>query len=538
MSDIQLTAACIRIKCLTVQEVSLHQKLLCDTLESLRKVLVTYFKNGSTFVNQESATTGHSLAAPKRIINVTSKYIDIAPALTTGPKALPLPKHIDVLNKRGNLLPTAAVPIPRSLRNTEIGTQPTSTTSQTADKLPRYKRAFKNAQSNAKVWSKKSKGVQVTVAFTERVAEFPPAKAAADVSKPRKSQSVVVNLEGFFGAMLITNEYGVFKGPGKGSTGKGSPGKGSPRGRRKEVYPQFAKHRGISAIDSLPSIVKFGTLLLSIWAKFPSQLGIVLLVDQLPTLRSMSIQDVERLKVLVDGDKNVSRLASSLNASVADAKEGYQKISDKLWSPEEIGATIASIKKLIEPGENELEDVDKDGSRNDSEDIEFEGCDTATNNTRVPPSKRRRLDESDGTSTENPLIEMNDLPGPQNPGYVLTSRVNLGGFSVEVRPTLTNGTVAVDQTSMHAIDDEYVQNDGHIPPSPGSASAPSEPLLGNTGDDTHTAAIDTGRDWEAEFNSLTEQELIFGGMAFCEWDDGGMEFLNVEGNSTGFLDET
>lgn len=159
--------------------------------------------------------------------------------------------------------------------------------------------------------------------------------------------------------------------------------------------------------------------------------------------------------------------------------------------------------------ESDEDRENEDGFKSHSEET-GEGCDAELNDTRRRPSKRPRLDEAEGIAMENPAMQINEQTSAQTSG--------------PYRPGGSATTSVADGMYMQSTEVEPVQNDGHVPHLPGPASAPSESLHGNTGDDTHTAAMDTGRDWEAEFNPPTKQELIFGGTDFREWEDGGMEF--------------
>lgn len=195
-------------------------------------------------------------------------------------------------------------------------TTSTGATNNKTKKLTPDERAFRHVCSNAKRHRKllESGELRIIKGFCERVAEFPPARASGDINHTKKNEpsKLFGHLEGFFGAMYISEGYKEFQ----------KASKGSGKGRPKHCFLEYAEHRGIRNHKGLPSIIRLGTSLLGIWKHFKGYRGIFLLLDRSATLRALSTEDTARLKEHITKDKSIRAIVARMSASIVIAGMG------------------------------------------------------------------------------------------------------------------------------------------------------------------------------------------------------------------------
>ncbi|KAK5043472.1 hypothetical protein LTR84_011966 [Exophiala bonariae] len=526
MVRIQACDALARVQCLTPLEVRSNVQLAIHTFQALANILASVFDHvpatGNPALDVLLQPTGQVPAPPK--------YRSIAPATNEPLEALFSSSAqvavVDVVNIPSLTTSIQASPV---RRGSQGHPQTVEIEPKKKPNTARHESAYRNARENTQRWLREKRRVRIKETLTRRITEYPPARAAADLIDNKKAR--FARLEGMFGAMLIAEEYDDFRRK-QHEIQRSCLIDG--RGALPAVFDQYAEHRGISDIKSLPDINKFGETLLEIWKTFPTQLGILVLVSRISTLRKLSARDAKRLKALVDGDEAVGRVSSRLSASVLGAREGYQKVAERLWSREKINTTMSDIKKCMNQDELQPNDAQHGGCQ-----AEPEGCETEISEVSIQPAERRRQDGNNRTSNESSFTPTNDSPDAQTTASRLTihpdsesSSANMRNTSLVVTPQASVGIMPfVDGRCMYGTGDEFVQNEAYIAPTPGLASTIINSLHTNARKDVNIATTSPDLDhwaWSADFGSFDNILLDAGGMDFTMLDsiDGGMEFLN------------
>ncbi|KAK5203627.1 hypothetical protein LTR41_010654 [Exophiala xenobiotica] len=526
MVRIRACDALARVQCLTPLEVRSNVQLAIHTFQALANILASLF-------DQVPATGNPALDVllqrPGRV-PAPPKYRSIAPATNEPLEDLcSSSRHVAVVDVVNIPSLTTSIQTSPVSRGSQGHSQTVEIEPKKKPNTTRHEIAYRNARENTQRWLREKRRFGVKETLTQRITEYPPARAAADIIDNQKA--TFARLEGMFGAMLIAEEYDDFKRKQHKIQRSCLIG---VRGTLPAVFDQYAEHKGIADIKSLPDINKFGGTLLEIWETFPTRLGILLLMSRISTLRKLSAMDAKRLKVLVDCDPDVGRLSSRLSDSVLGAREGYQKVTERLWSREKINTTMSDIKKCMNQDELQPNDV-----QHRECEAEPEGCETEISEVSIQPAERHRQDGNDRTSNESSFTPTNDSPDAQTTASRLTihpdsesSSADMRNTSLVVTPQARVGILpVVDERYMYATGDDSVQDEAYIAPTPGLASILSDSLHTNARKDADIATTSPDLDhwgWSADFGSFDNILLDAGGMDFTMLDsiDGGMEFLN------------
>ena len=384
MQTVDLSDACARIQCISLQDWVTQGELIFKTWSILKLSFTEYLKVAS-------------IATPRaRNCNNTLKEVDERPFSrqqatvhellskpptppTNGSGLVPASDVSAIVSSHSNGEPFDAdnSPSQSAPKNhahavsqaVEKNPTPTITKSGCKVKLRRHQRAFENARLNVsrrRHELQKTERSALVKALSNRIAEFPPARASGDVSHRKKHGvfRIAAHLEAFMGAMFITEKYIEFQRQLDSEIKRQQAEKESKvrKGKPKNVYPEFAEHIGILNHKSIPSITKLGKPLLNIWKTFADYRGIFLVLDQYSTLSELSEEDVKRLKRLVIDNSSVAKVASNSSKLVETANNGYRKLADTLWEKKRMALSIASISEIMEGGDYETDDTGEDGS--------------------------------------------------------------------------------------------------------------------------------------------------------------------------------
>ncbi|KIW30923.1 uncharacterized protein PV07_02614 [Cladophialophora immunda] len=238
-----------------------------------------------------------------------------------------------------------------------ISTTTTKTSSKVSNCRPRsrFERAFRNIQDNARNRQNVLKEINVNNLLSRRVAEYPPARAASDATRRKRHDPdrIAAFLESFLAAIHITEKYHIFQKEEIERQGKKN------RGRLRNVYEEFADSLDITP-SKIPPILKLGEVLSKVLSY--GHYVLLLLFDQLSTVRDLSAGDLDELSQSLGGELPAVGNAEILNAAVKNAYQRYQKVANECWTKEKRASAREAIEKIMEVDEaSNL--VDEDDNR-------------------------------------------------------------------------------------------------------------------------------------------------------------------------------
>ncbi|OAL33348.1 hypothetical protein AYO20_07359 [Fonsecaea nubica] len=318
-----LIDACNRIKDAYVDELATNSALIFDTWRYLTRVLQT----GLFIITEDGPAqekAGHSVASQPQVVswpngsgcNISPPSSHVAPACashTLPQPTLPRPE-------------CSIVPVP--------GQKPIS-------KLSRRDRALRNVQHNAQKREKILTKTNISRILSRRITENPAARASGDLAgrKRHDLDRIAFFLEGFFGAIYLTERYESFREKSREENNEWRKG-----GKPKHVYDEFAECEGI--IDSnLPRILRLGEVLLAVWSSRDHAL--LLLFDQLSTLRELSVKDAESLVLSLHDEPSVVEITRTLNTSVEKAYCQYRELNENLCTAESRAVMVDAINTIM-----------------------------------------------------------------------------------------------------------------------------------------------------------------------------------------------
>ncbi|KAK7889944.1 hypothetical protein LTR67_008408 [Exophiala xenobiotica] len=201
-------------------------------------------------------------------------------------------------------------------------------------------RALKNIRYNAQNRQKLLEESDVTATLFQRITKYPPARASGDVARAKRHglDRSMFFLEGFFGAMYITEKYREFQTAELQRRGKQKGGK------PKNVYDEFATYLGVSGVN-FPAITKLGDSLLAIWKS--GHYAFLLLIDRRGTLRRLSVDDAESLGQSLGDNSAVMEIIQKQNISIKNAYDRYKQVADESWTVEKMATTKKAIDAIM-----------------------------------------------------------------------------------------------------------------------------------------------------------------------------------------------
>ncbi|KIW79834.1 hypothetical protein Z517_06449 [Fonsecaea pedrosoi CBS 271.37] len=398
-----LIDACNRIKNAYVDELATNSALILDTWRYLTHVLQT-----SLFIITEEGPAqekaGHSVVSQPQVVswpngsgcNISPPSSHVAPACASN--TLPQP----TLPRPG----CSIVPVP--------GEKPIS-------KLSRRDRAFRNVQHNAQKREKILTKTNISRILSRRITENPAARASGDLAGRKRHglDRIAFFLEGFFGAIYLTERYESYRDKSREEKNEWRKG-----GKPKHVYEEFAKREGI--IDSdLRRILRLGQVLLAVWSSRDHAL--LLLFDQLSTLRELSVKDAESLVLSLRDEPSVVEITRKLNTSVEEAYCQYREFNKERCTAKRRAAMVDAINAIMkadkyanridesedegDPGSDKSEDEDDLESDESEDEDDLDSCDRLTSTTASPSTPGE--DEEFSTPTAALPDPLGSLPSHQ-----------------------------------------------------------------------------------------------------------------------------
>ncbi|KAK7894612.1 hypothetical protein LTR67_006374 [Exophiala xenobiotica] len=323
VASVDLSDACYRLRCVTVEDWNNNSHIIIETWKALN-ILCNRFPNvtkGSLTRQEDHITTSPPQA-------VSRPY-------DSDCRAASLSSHVTptcVSNTQPRSTPYDYGPVPGKGFN--------STASKSCPQKFDRQRALKNIVYNAPRRQQLLEKSDVITTLSQRITKYPPARAGGDVARAKRHglDRSMFFLEGFFGAMFITEKYREFQTSELQRRGKRNPGK------PKNVYNEFATHLGVSGVNFAP-ITQLGDSLLAIWKS--GRYAFLLLVDRRSTLRRMSVDDAESLGQSLCDNSAVKAIIQKHNISIKNAYDRYKQVADDSWTVEKMATTKKAIDAIM-----------------------------------------------------------------------------------------------------------------------------------------------------------------------------------------------
>ncbi len=243
VASVDLRDACCRLTHVAVEDWNNNSHIIIETWKVLN-ILCTRFPNVTkgSLTRQED----HIITSPPQAVSQPND---------SGCRATSLSSHVTptcVSNTQPWPTPYGFTPVPGKGFN--------STASKSCPQISCRQRALKNIGENAQKRQKLLEASDVRTTLSQRVTKYPPARASGDVARAKRHglDRSMFFLEGFFGAMYITEKYREFQTAELQRRGE------RKRGKPKSVYDEFATYLGVSGVN-FPPITKLGDSLLAIW---------------------------------------------------------------------------------------------------------------------------------------------------------------------------------------------------------------------------------------------------------------------------------
>nr|KAK5449220.1 hypothetical protein LTR18_002309 [Exophiala xenobiotica] len=323
VASVDLSDACYRLSCVTVEDWNNNSHIIIETWKVLN-ILCNRFPN---------VTKGSLTRHEDQII--TSPPQAVSQPNDSGCRATSLSSHVTptrVSNTQPRSTPYGFEPVPGKRFN--------STASTSCPQNSCRQRALKSIVHNAQKRQQLLEESDVRTTLSQRVTKYPPARASGDVARAKRHglDRSMFFLEGFFGAMYITEKYREFQ------TAELQRREKRNRGKPKNVYDEFATYLGVSGVN-FPPITKLGDSLLAIWKS--GHYAFLLLIDRRSTLRRMSVDDAESLGQSLGDNSAVTEIIQKQNISIKNAYDRYKQVADESWTVGKMATTKKAIDAIM-----------------------------------------------------------------------------------------------------------------------------------------------------------------------------------------------
>lgn len=452
--EMDLGAACQRLKNITSEDWTTSATLILETWKYLTNHIQrsSLCKAESTWTVESAprASRRHSAPPEPRVVHL--QLVDEVVGIShRGRTVSPFSAVTDIQDsptgtRRGSSSTHRVRPDGRVSKNNPVPT------------LSRSERALKNVQHNASIRHDKMGEEDVARALARRMGEFPPARAAGDVTGIRRHSihRIASFLETFFAAMYIATRYVEFQKHLVRIRGKN-------RGKPRNVYEEFGQSLGIHDTEIRP-VIKLGRALVE-FCNLGFR-GVLLLFDQPSTIRQLSDKNVAELGPLLELDPLVGEICQKLDSFLVRQYSDYCCTADVVWAFDKRMSEVNEIQKMMkqvndiidgkDPVEGPVQDPENSLQKMDPIDpdsITESPCQTPS---EMGASSTRTTIVSDITPSPQsspPLLELdNGTPGRSRP-HCLTSQdhYDIPSSRAQQLPILQFSPRSSDQLSTHEI---------------------------------------------------------------------------------------